>query len=388
MIKVGFVHETYPFGGGEKVTSNLAPFFAKNGVETYVFACRIFPSDDPDIQFYQLPDSQKVSTKNNIDYLIQTINETGLDILILPGVYLKNISYLKERVRARLVFALHSKPMWEAFNKYIVVEERSYKSMVKRLKWLLIQRPKYKLLNTHTKSFLKLYKRTLHAVDGYVTLCDAYKKDLLNLPGIDEESKIIAIPNSINQAPVTDLHSKEKEILFVGRLSYADKRVDRLLDIWKEVCHKYPDWTLRIVGDGPEKSALQEKAERDGLARVVFEGYRKDVTEYYKKASVICMTSSFEGWPLVLGEAQSYGVVPVAFNCSAGVAEILSPDNVNGVLVPAFDMELYTKALDRLMSNDDERKKIAEAVILKSKEYSPDIIGQKWLDLFQSLTSK
>lgn len=388
MIRVGFIHESFPFGGGEKVTSNLAAFFADKNVRTYVFACRLQPSSDPDIQFCKFPDSRKVNTKANMDYLIQVAGELDLDILILPGVYLKDIKTLRQKIKAKFVFALHSKPMWEAINKYIIVEERSYQSWSKRIKWLLVQRPKYRLLNTHTKSFLNLYKRTFKFVDAYVVLCESYKYELLDLLKTDNVSKLLAIPNSVDTAPDIDLSVKQKEIIFVGRLSYADKRVDRLLDIWQGLCLKYPDWKLRIIGDGPELSALKNKVLEDDLKNVIFEGYHQNVVPFYRNASVICMTSSFEGWPLVLGEAQSYGVVPVAFNCSAGVADILSPDGVNGILVPPFDMELYTKQLGRLMSDDQLRLKIAEAVILKSKEYSPDIIGKKWLDLFQTLTSK
>lgn len=179
--------------------------------------------------------------------------------------------------------------------------------------------------------------------------------------------------------------NKKKQILFVGRMSYYDKRVDRLLDIWGMIYKKVPAWELILVGGGKELPLLQAKSQKMKLQRIRFAGHSDHVDDFYRDASVLCLTSAFEGWPLCLTEAQANGVVPVAFDCVAGIRQILSPSGVNGCLVPSFSLHKYAEMLLSLLMDSEKLQKMRNNVILKSKEYSPEIVGQKWLGLFESL---
>lgn len=387
-MKVAFLHFEYPFGGGEMVTSNLSEYFTPVGCEVLVLACKFSGSENENIKFVTLPYEHKINHKTNIDFMIDFINTNQIDILVLPGVYLKEIQRLKSHISAKIVFALHSMPMWEATNKVLVAQAKSSVSILKKLEWCFFQKIKYQFFKTHRSSILKLYKKTFSIVDAYVVLCDAYKEDMETILGEKSSSKLFVISNSVKQHKDVSVYSKIKELLYVGRLSYADKRIDRLILVWKRLMSSFPDWSLRIVGDGPDAERLKDLVLSEAIERVYFEGYHKDVDKYYSSSPIICMTSSFEGWPLTLGEAQAYGVVPVAFNCSAGVEDILSPNGINGILVPPFDLDTYAKELERLMNNDDERIKMAKAALAKSKEYSLDVVGKKWLDLFSSLILK
>lgn len=86
-------------------------------------------------------------------------------------------------------------------------------------------------------------------------------------------------------------------------------RVDRLLRIWSLVEANFPDWELKVVGDGRERRNLEKEAAGLGLHRVRFCGHSTRVEEHYATAAILCLTSSFEGWGLVLVEAQAAGVV-------------------------------------------------------------------------------
>ena len=121
------------------------------------------------------------------------------------------------------------------------------------------------------------------------------------------------------------------------------------------------------------------------LERVIFVGGTQDVQSYYRDASVSCLTSTFEGWPLCLTEAQANGVVPIAFNCCAGVSEILSPSGINGILIPPFDKEKFANELCGLLSSPDRIEQMRTEVLLKSQDYSMDIVGPKWSALFDLL---
>lgn len=152
--------------------------------------------------------------------------------------------------------------------------------------------------------------------------------------------------------------NKQNIVLFVGRLTYADKRVDMLIDIWNLLKGKTNDWKLIIVGEGPEKENLEAQVKKLNLTNVEFAGFSNNPKEYYDKAAILCMTSVFEGWGLVLTEAQANGVVPMAFGCSEGVKYILSPHQINGLIIPPFDKEIYAQNLLSLMNNKEKRLQI------------------------------
>ena len=157
--------------------------------------------------------------------------------------------------------------------------------------------------------------------------------------------------------------NKQNIVLFVGRLTYADKRVDMLIDIWNLLKGKTNDWKLIIVGEGPEKENLEAQVKKLNLTNVEFAGFSNNPKEYYDKAAILCMTSVFEGWGLVLTEAQANGVVPMAFGCSEGVKYILSPHQINGLIIPPFDKEIYAQNLLSLMNNKEKRLQIQKNII-------------------------
>ena len=158
-----------------------------------------------------------------------------------------------------------------------------------------------------------------------------------------------------------------------------------LINVWKRIYKQVPDWELLLIGDGVERQNLQQKATAYNLQRIRFLGYQEDVSGFYREASVVCLTSTFEGWGLCLTEAQANGVVPVAYDCGTGVREIISPSGVNGFLVSPFNQSKYARTLLKLLKNPDMLKQMRQNVVVKAQEYSPQIVGKKWKELFESL---
>ena len=211
-------------------------------------------------------------------------------------------------------------------------------------------------------------------------LCDGYRNQIVHNLKLSpaDASRIHVIPNM--QQPATDLcYEKRKEFLFVGRLSFPDKRVDRLVDAWRMIYDKLPDWSLVIVGDGPDRKRLETLAE--GLPRLSFEGYQKP-DDYYRRASALCLVSEYEGFPLCLIEAQSHGVVPITMNSSEGVCSIVGNDGSAGMLVPKGNVRAFAdKMLEFAALDEDAKLRLRHQVVAKSKEYSPERVGQMWVDL-------
>lgn len=104
--------------------------------------------------------------------------------------------------------------------------------------------------------------------------------------------------------------------------------------IWEKVEKACPGWHLDIVGDGPDAELLKDSAQKLGLSRIVFHGFQNP-GPYYSRASIFCMTSTFEGFGLVLVEAMQHGCVPIAFDSYPAVRDIISHGE-NGILIPPF----------------------------------------------------
>ena len=149
----------------------------------------------------------------------------------------------------------------------------------------------------------------------------------------------------------------------------------------------FSDWKLTIVGDGVEKRNLVEKVIQLKLNNVLFEGFQSPL-EYYKHASLLILTSEYEGFPLVLAEAMSFGVIPVVYGSYSAVYDIIS-DGVDGVILPynkkGYDTKFASRKMKELMLDADKRNNLAQAAIITSKRYSVESIVDSWNKLFAKL---
>ncbi|MFZ4454773.1 MAG: glycosyltransferase [Bacteroidales bacterium] len=387
---VGFIHIKYPYGGGEKVTTDISRYLIDRGYSVSIFVAELFDSKlgqvHSQINFVKLPDTNLSST-NNSQFLLAKIKELALDFFVVPDFQLSCLSQIKTQTDCKIIYQLHNVPLWEMIFKLAAGENNARKSFGRFIEWNLIRRWKYKFSDSYKKKIILYYKNTYDIVDSYVVLCDSYGKDIARIVGVDfENSKITALTNPTDQVANPEAFEKKKQILYVGRLLYAQKRVDRLLDIWSKLHIDFPDWELLIVGEGPELNSLQKYAKKLELDHLIFCGFTSKINEFYRNASILCLTSTYEGWPLVLVEAQANAVVPIAFNCCAGVEDILSLDNQNGILVSAFNLDEYAAKLGNLMRDDDLRRQIVAKNIERVRQYNISLIGRKWEELFMKLS--
>ena len=242
------------------------------------------------------------------------------------------------------------------------------------------------------KKYGRLYRLQCEKSTKVVLLSNRFRDEYRWFSGCKDEGKMIAIPNclTIPVPQMVDINVKRKELLFVGRLA-KEKRLDLLIDIWEKLFRVFSDWQLTIVGTCNKQFEkrvlrLKEKIRKRNIERVVFEGFQNPA-EYYKRASLFCMTSEYEGLGLVLIEAMAYGTVPVAFDSYANVSEIITHGK-NGMLVPPFRVREYSKTLASLMNDPKRREAMAFSAINTSHNYDVDAICKKWLDLFDSLSAR
>lgn len=150
-----------------------------------------------------------------------------------------------------------------------------------------------------------------------------------------------------------------KRLLFVGRLAGV-KGVPILLDAVKALKARHPELTLTLIGDGPDRAALEAQAAPLGET-VAFLGYRSqsEVAEALRNSDLFVLPSFAEGVPVVLMEAMASSL-PVVTTRIAGVPELVTQWET-GLLVPPGDAVALTEALDRLLSDPSQRHAMGAA---------------------------
>lgn len=194
--------------------------------------------------------------------------------------------------------------------------------------------------------------------------------------------KVFYIPNCLDKIPNKLSKLDSKNLIAVGRLS-KEKGFDDLLKLFKRVSTKNPEWRLNVVGDGMEKNKLLELAKELKLGdKVTFHGYQDKnyINDLMLDSSIYLMTSHTESFGLVLIEAMSYGIPCVAYTSAQGANEIID-DGINGYLVENRDQNEMLEKINTLIEDEKLRKKLGKEARSKSKEYSGEVVLEKWSKL-------
>ncbi len=176
-------------------------------------------------------------------------------------------------------------------------------------------------------------------------------------------------------------YKNEKIVLVVGTQSF-NKGYDRLIDIWRGINKKHPDWKLKIFGKQNLKKELGEKIDRLKLKESIqLNDPIKNIEDEYKKASIFAMSSRSEGFGMVLIEAMSYGLPCVAFDCPHGPGDIIK-DTEDGFLIENNNLIAFSKALSILIENKELRQKMGEKAKVNVQKYSSYKVASQWDMLF------
>lgn len=389
MKRIAFVHNWFPAGGAERVTIDIAEYLNMvGGYEVYVFATHLSESMLTEkvqkvVHLRSIP-SQAIPSRRSAAIEKLLVDE-HIDILVQVVKSLPDIEGIKARTGCKVVLACHGEPFWQRH----AIMHRRRKGFFRKLLWYLYNKRRFEDGTLAMKLAVERSRHDYVSCDAYTVLCEPYRAETAEVLGLDPvDNHIYAIENPEN--PVDDVClEKENVMLFCGRFENWSKRIDRLLRIWSKVQGALPDWRLVLVGDGRDGKMLRELAGELGLERVSFEGMQTDVRPYYAKASVLCLTSETEGWPLTLTEGQANGCICVAFGCTSGVKEILSPDGECGFIVPPYDEDMYAQVLLKIASMDKESQiTMRRRAVERRLEYTPEKIAVKWKSLFDMLCNQ
>src|SRR5439155_17114363 len=153
------------------------------------------------------------------------------------------------------------------------------------------------------------------------------------------------------------------------------------------VSERHSEWSLHIVGQGPQEAELRTlAAELLHPGAVLFHGTVKDPERYYRTAGLFVLPSRFEGFPNALLEAMASGCPVIATNCPGGTSEIVR-HSIDGSLIPAGDVRALSEAMDRLMSDASERRRLGTRAVEVAARFGTDRIMGLWEEVITQARS-
>ena len=363
--KICFVVTSYNDGGGtERVVSQISNGLLKKGYDISILSLgcgknpHFYTSDK--IALYELR-AIVPQQKSKIKLLAKKI--------IMAMKKASKICNALEEIRPDVVIAA-------GIGFYRYIEKARKKIGLKTIAWEHFCLNAYDLpqINKSRSLAIKNSSKVILISEGDLF---AYKQKYPNA----ENLKRIYNPVAFEVEKSIDINNKV--VVAAGRYVH-EKGFDMLIEAWSKIANEIADWELRIFGEGPNRVKLQKQIDDLRLENVKLCGYAQELDQEYKKASIFCLTSRYEGWGLVLVEAQAKGLPCVSFDCENGPREIIQ-DGLNGFLVQPNDTNEFADKLLCLIKNNELRKSFASNSQSQLYKFKTENIINEWDLLIKEL---
>ena len=179
------------------------------------------------------------------------------------------------------------------------------------------------------------------------------------------------------------IREKEKVLLYIGRLA-KEKNIEEILIAMKYYLKDKEDVKFLLIGDGPEKDILEEKAKELGIdKKTVFAGEKpwNDIGIYYQLGDVFVSASQSETQGLTYIEALASGVpvVAKADRCLDGVLQ----DDFNGYAF--YNQDDFIKALDAILYNNLKKESLSIEAVKSTEKFSAEHFANKVEELYKNM---
>lgn len=348
--KICFIGAGLVAGGQERHLSGLANYYAKQGYGVSII--NLFRTE----QFFQLED--------NIEIIWPDFERKKYPRFIYA---FKTIPYLRKSLKRLKPDVILSFGEW--FSPYVLFSTR--------------------FLNIHVFPF-ELMGPTLNLgklIETLRKLTYKYAKGVIVQTSIAAEIikkktgavKVFIIPTPVNIIETENIE-KKNQLVSVGRLS-KEKGHIILLRAFAKITDK--NWTLHLIGDGPERNNLETEAEKLGVTnRVIFHGHLKNFNKLLGESEIFVLPSFYEGFPNALLEAMSVPLACISSNCVAGPSDIIEHGK-NGMLVETGNVDELAAAIERLIADKELRENIAKEAYKVRETYKFEKIANQYLDFIQ-----
>lgn len=384
-MNIAFLYKYFPNQGGvERVMSILANEFIRMGHCVIIYSLQSPLKNpcyelNPNVKLFNLPHSLQINCRLNETYLQNELNKHDINILLNHDTTpdsIELVSKLKHRVKSKIISLHHGQ---------IYIPYSSSRAISKRFIGLNPRRvaPVYYLYDKVRRLFR--HKRNIRICDGYAVLCKFYKEQLVTPKN---RNKIDYFYNPLSFLSTVDdcqFYRKNNEVIIVGRMAEIHKRISYSLKIWQliEQRPELNEWRLKIIGDGPDLDYYKQLSQTLKLTRVTFCGFTNP-EPYYKSAKLLFMTSTYEGFPLVLMEASQFGCVPIVMNSFQSLSELISND-VNGIITNNDDIQLFADKASALMSDSYKLSILSKNAIENCQRFAPAEIAEHWISFFNTI---
>lgn len=377
-------------GGIGRVTHELTCELVKRGYKVYylIYKCGITIQHEYNypVPLTYLP-SEECLSKENLEAYHHYLKEYKIDVVVnQSGNFSDTQLWINTgNPSIKVISVIHTTPWVSYKHLWQEIYPLRNNSGIEKLKRIarIILYPKIKI--QFKKNRIAQYKMMLPATDYVCALSEKFFHEISEIcPGYEKKYRAIPNPNSYKAEKIKPLLSntkKKKQILWVG-LFCIEKNPTFAIKIWKRLYRDYPEWEFVIVGYNKNEHWLESmKSLSKGIPNIRFEGFQ-DPLPYQLESSIFCLTSSYEGWGMVLTEAMQCGTVPIAFNSFASVTDIIN-NGRNGILIKPFSIKEYEKGLRRLMDNPAVLKQMSEYAQQDIEKYSVENVVDKWEQLFK-----
>lgn len=314
--------------------------------------------------------------------LISYALEKGVTLLSLNIPFTKKTKSPLKTLMNRIITLLK---VWRAFQKTINQLQPDIIFYTMSLGALLLPLSKTKakkVYESHLARSFTPYHQLFYAMERKADLIVCLTRG--DAEEYKHARKVETIPNFINRPSRTVDRYEVKRAIAVGRLEYQ-KGFDRLIEAWKNVSEVCPNWHLDIYGEGSCQAQLEEQIDRLQLDQYITLCGRKDnIQDIYPDYSLHVMSSRYEGLPMVMIEAQAFGLPSVAFDFQNGASDIIK-DGYNGLLVEQGNIKQLAEAIIKMAESNQMRQEYGKHALSMMQAYYREKIFDKWTDLIALL---
>jgi UDP-D-galactose:(glucosyl)LPS alpha-1,6-D-galactosyltransferase len=216
----------------------------------------------------------------------------------------------------------------------------------------------------------------LKLADGHLAISEGVAGQLHGLLGPRARDKVATIYNGIgmNKMRIGRSATEVTQFLSIGRLDYEGQK--RVGDLLTAAAKLKGNFELTIVGDGDDRGRLEEYGRRMGLdSKIHWLGWKNEPWSFVTTADCLLLTSSYEGFPMILLEALSRGVPCISTDCEFGPSEVIEPGR-NGWIYPVGDVEALRELMQAIM-DDPTILPLGDVAVASIEKFSVRAVAER-----------
>lgn len=199
---------------------------------------------------------------------------------------------------------------------------------------------------------------------------------------------LVVIPNFIAIAENEKEYPNEKTIIAAGRIAPV-KQFDHLIKAWAVISQDFPEWQVKIFGEGDEYlvMGLNKLISELQVPNITLMGATNKMDKEMQKASIYAMTSATECFPMVLLEAQAASLPIVSYDCPNGPRHIIDHEK-DGLLTSPNEIAFFARQLAKIMNNEKLQYEMGNKAKENVQSYTQENVMVQWHELLLNLKVK